>query len=248
MPPIYLNDLDDFMEDDSDLDTDISETSHEDFKQFLIDSWGTSDMDELNWYGICFPRQYFQGESQKCRDAWNNIPNNDREKNEYIKMAMFSEACLNNRLDIAKYIYVTEKYYYNYTSKDHSWYNLFEKVCTNTDIDIEIVKWILKVNKEHNLPDGIRKKDLFYGIRWAWAHDNKNVIELIYNINPSYIFSDEELPGYHCPACLGNTLDKLFNNACKQHLINIAKWLTSLNNKFHITIEKDVIKKYNIDT
>jgi len=227
----YLSDLKDFMDNDSDLDSNISGIDYNDYSKFITDIWNCGE-DKIDWYNVCFSDYNGGGGNKHERDAWNNEPYYSERKG-YITMAILNEACLNNRLDIAKFIYVTDDLLTTYETKFHTWLDIFTRCIINKNINIEIVKWILKINKEYNCYEGIRESDLYDGIDLAWKFDNKNVIELFYNINPNFICD----PDYE-------TIDNLFTCACKRNLIDIANWFTTINNKCRVIVDNDIITNY----
>lgn len=236
----YLSELEDFMEEKYyDLDISIAcrgKATSEDYNEFLKDTWGTYELDKINWYNVCFWEYLdFQSKYSNKEDHY-YIWDSDREKEQYITMAIINEACLNNRLDILKYIFKTgelDKCKVWYKSKNHTWLKIFERCIDDKNIDIVIIYWILRYNKKYDLKDGVKESDLYDAVTKAWYEDNKNVIELFYDINPNYVYDDEN-----------KNLDELFNNACIQNKIDIAKWIVSYDDNYNVIIEDDKIINY----
>ena len=236
----YLSELEDFM-DEKYYDIDISiacrgKATKSVYDKFLKDTWGTDDIDKINWYNVCFWEYLdFQSKYSNKEDhywTWDS----DREKEQYITMAIINEACLNNRLDILKYIFKTgeldeRKVWYD--SKNHTWLEIFDRCVDDKNIEAEIIYWILRYNKKYNFEDGVRESDIYDAVTKAWYEDNKNVIELFYDINPKYVWDDEN-----------KNLDELFNTACIQNKLDIAKWIVTLDDNYHVIIENDKIIKH----
>ena len=65
----YLSDLKGFMDDDSDLDTDISGIDYNDYSKFITDVWNC-DEDKIDWYNVCFS-DYNGGGGNKHISSWN---------------------------------------------------------------------------------------------------------------------------------------------------------------------------------
>ena len=236
----YLSELDDFMEEKY-YDVDISiacrgKATKSVYDKFLKDTWGTDDIDKIIWYNVCFWEYLdFQSKYSNKEDhywTWDS----DREKEQYITMAIINEACLNNRMDILKYIFKTgelDECKVWYDSKNHTWLEIFERCVDDKNIEAEIIYWILRYNKKYNFEDGVRESDIYDAVTGAWYNDNKNVIELFYDINPKYVWDDEN-----------KNLDELFNTACIQNKLDIAKWIVTLDDNYHVIIENDKIIKH----
>ena len=77
---------------------------------------------------------------------------------------------------------------------------------------------------------------MYEAVNQAWYEDNKKVIELFYDINPEYVYDDEN-----------DNLDKVFKLACEHKKLDIAKWLETLSDTFHLVIVDDKITKFWID-
>jgi hypothetical protein len=211
--------------------------SSEDYEQFLKDKWGTDDEYNVNWYNVCFDDY-----SNVCDDHvknnfnYNNSTMYSKECKEYSTMAILNEACLSNRMDIIYYITEMNSNLYMFESKNHTFLDIFERCVSDKKVNIEIIKWIIEYNTDYNCYEGIRETDIDDAVSSAWCEDNKNVIELFYDINPEYVYDDEN-----------ENLDELFNTACEHKKLDIAKWLETLNDKYHLVIDNDKITQFWID-
>ena len=239
----YLSELDDFM-DEKYYDFDLSiacraKATKSVYDKFLKDTWGDDDIDKINWYNVCFWEYLdFQTKYSNKEDHY-YIWDSDREKEQYTTMAIINEACLNNRLDILKYIFKTgelDEYKVWHVSKNHTWLKIFERCINDKNIEVEIIYWILRYNKKYNFEDGVRESDLYTAINEAWYNDNKTVIELFYDINSKYIYDEKN-----------KNLDELFNTACIQKKVDIAHCLTTLDDTFHLIIDDGNITNFWID-
>ena len=148
-------------------------------------------------------------------------------------MAILNEACLSNRMDIIYYITEMNSNLYMFESKNHTFLDIFERCVSDKKVNIEIIKWIIEYNTDYNCYEGIRESDIDDAVSSAWCEDNKNVIELFYDINPKYVWDDEN-----------KNLDELFNTACIQNKLDIAKWIVTLDDNYHVIIENDKIIKH----